>query len=919
MRIELPELCLVALVGASGSGKSTFAKTHFKATEVLSSDFFRGLVSDDETDQNATSAAFDSLYYIVRKRLEAGRLTVIDATNVQRKARNEVLRLAQEQNVLAAAIVFDMPQALCIERNRARPDRNFGPHVVQGHVQELRRSSKHLRKEGFRFVYTFSAPDEAANAEIVRTKLWNDKKDERGPFDIIGDVHGCYDELCTLLEKMAYTVDRAACAALPPENRRAIFLGDLCDRGPKNPEVLRLVMNMSEAGQVLCIPGNHDVKLLRKLRGADVKLSHGLDSTVSQLERESPEFIEKTIAFLDGLVSHYVLDRGRLVVSHAGLKEAWQGRSSGRVREFCLYGETTGETDEFGLPVRLNWAEEYRGKALVVYGHVPSREPRFLNNTVCIDTGCVFGGSLSAYRYPEAKVVSVEAAREYYAPVKPLDYDSNAVSGGISTRSAAMNGDTISAAAGSAGVRLETERSNILAPSFPGVENLPAIEDVLGRLNIQTRLHHNIVISEESSAAALEIMSHFSADPRWLIYLPPTMSPCKTSSLPEFLEHPAEAFEYYQKAGITQVVCEEKHMGSRAVIVLCHNQETARDRFGVQDGSPGIIYTRTGRHFFDPSSEAGTEIAILERLENVLGHSGFWEEFATDWVCLDTELMPWSAKARSLLLEQYAPVGRSGRDGLAASIAALKQALVIQERTREATEGSTLTPERPPDTSPAPSKNQGGGADMNIAAVLKQFEQRKEGIDGYTDAYRRYCWTVSSIEDYRIAPFHILATEGKVWNGENHLCHLETIRQYMTGGDPLFMATSHIVVDLHDEKSVTAATDWWLRLTGSGGEGMVVKPLDFIARRGAELLQPAVKCRGREYLRIIYGPEYTAPEKLERLRSRSLTKKRRLAQAEFALGMESLERFVRKEPFHRLHECVFAVLALENEVVDPRL
>jgi protein phosphatase len=901
-------LCVVALVGASGSGKSSFAKTRFKPTEVLSSDFFRGLVSDDETNQSATSAAFDSLYYIAGKRLEAGKLTVVDATNVQKKARDQVLRLAREQNVLAAAIVFDMPQSLCIERNKARPDRNFGPQVVQGHARELRRSIKHLRKEGFRFVYTFTTPDEAAEAEIVRTKLWNDKKDETGPFDIIGDVHGCYDELCALLEKMGYTVDRTAGTALPPANRRAVFLGDLCDRGPKNSETLRLVMNMTEAGGALCIPGNHEVKLLRKLRGADVQLTHGLDSTVTQLERESPEFIEKVKVFLDSLVSHYVLDRGRLVVSHAGLKEAWQGRSSGRVRSFCLYGETTGETDEFGLPVRLEWAGEYRGKALVVYGHVPSREPRFLNNTVCIDTGCVFGGSLSAYRYPEAEMVSVAAEREYYAPVKSLDYDSNAVS----SREASSS-DT-----GSGGSQPERNRANSASSPILGVENLPVIEDVLGRLNIQTRLHHNIIIDEESSAAALEIMSRFSADPRWLIYLPPTMSPCKTSTLPEFLEHPGEAFEYYRKAGIAQLVCEEKHMGSRAVIVLCRNQKTAAVRFGVQDGSQGIIYTRTGRHFFDPSdaaADAGTEHIILEHLRDVLGRTGFWEHFATDWVCLDTELMPWSAKARSLLLEQYAPVGRSGRDSLTASTAALRQALTVQESAKGSiTEKLTETP-------PASSRKPGGDppSDMNIATVLKQFEQRKEGIDRYTDAYRRYCWTVSSIEDYRIAPFHILATEGKVWNSENHLCHLETIRQYMTGSDPLFMATNHIVVDLHDEKSVTAATDWWLHLTGSGGEGMVVKPLDFIARRGAELLQPAVKCRGREYLRIIYGPEYTAPEKLERLRSRSLTKKRRLAQAEFALGMESLERFVRKEPFHRLHECVFAVLALENEVVDPRL
>jgi protein phosphatase len=913
---------------------------------VLSSDYFRGLVSDSETDQSASAAAFDSLFYIAAKRLEAGRLTVIDATNVQKKSRDQILHLAREQNVLAAAIVFDMPQSLCIERNKERPDRNFGPHVVQGHARELRRGIKHLRKEGFRYVYIFTDPDEAARAEILRTKLWNDKKDEAGPFDIIGDVHGCYDELRALLEKLGYRFDQAAGVALPPENRRAVFLGDLCDRGPENTEVLRLVMNMTEAGHALCVPGNHDVKLLRKLRGADVKLSHGLDITVSQLEQEGPEFAEKAAAFLDGLVSHYVLDRGRLVVSHAGLKESYQGRSSGRVREFCLYGETTGETDEFGLPVRLEWAGEYRGRALVVYGHVPSREPCFLNNTVCIDTGCVFGGRLSAYRYPEAEVVSVEAAREYYAPVKPLDY--NAAGAAVSSGSADGAAGSVEGAAGSvdspaapgSGLenRLEDRNDNNLegrnSAAFPGVENLPAIEDVLGRLDIQTRLRRSITITEEGGAAALEIMSRFSADPRWLIYLPPTMSPCKTSSLPEFLEHPREAFEYYKKAGAAQVVCEEKHMGSRAVIVLCRDSKAARGRFGVQDGSPGIIYTRTGRHFFDPAgvsafapAEAAAESLILERLQKVLDRSGFWEQFSTDWVCLDTELMPWSAKARSLLLEQYAPAGRAGRDGLAAGVAALREALSAQgPAAGSATEsppsapGELAAPPAAPGKQDAPEKRSGGPpVSMDIAATLERFEGRGEYLDRYTEAYRRYCWTVSSCEDYRVAPFHILATEGKVWNSETHLYHMEIIKRYMTGADPLFIATSHIAVNLNDENALTAATDWWLRLTGSGGEGMVVKPLDFIARHGAELLQPAVKCRGREYLRIIYGPEYAAPERLERLRSRSLAKKRRLALAEFALGMESLERFVRREPFHRLHECVFAVLALENETVDPRL
>jgi len=869
MKIEIPELCLVATVGASGSGKSSFAKKHFKATEVLSSDYFRGLVSDDENDQSATEAAFDSLYYIACKRLERGRLTVIDATSVQQFARKKIIDMARSHDVLPVAIVFDMPENLCIERNRTRVDRSVTPNVIRKHIRDLSKSLRNLQKEGFRYVHILHDQEEVDSVEIVRTKLWNDKRDESGPFDIIGDIHGCYDELTELLEKLQYVVDRKSQTAQPPSGRRAIFLGDLCDRGPANASVLHLVMNMVGSGTALCVPGNHDVKLLRKLRGNDVKLTHGLDLTVKEMEQEPQCFIDKTKEFLEGLVSHYVLDQGKLVVSHAGLCEKFQGRSSGRVRGFCLYGDTTGETDEFGLPVRLNWAEEYRGEALVVYGHIPSAQARSLNNTICIDTGCVFGGKLSAYRYPEGELIEVPAKREYYAPIKPLNYNAS-----ISANNC----------------------------------NEPDIADVLGKRRVSTRIYHEIAISEEASSFTLEIMSRFSANPRWLIYLPPTMSPSGTSKLDSFLEHPLEAFGYYKKHGVSKIICEEKHMGSRAVIVLCRNIETAKTRFGIDGDSlpenvPGIIYTRTGRHFF-AGAEKAYEQAILIRLQTALNNSGFWDAFSTDWVCLDTELMPWSAKARALILEQYAPTGTAGRNGLAKAVSALTSAKMSYNGSNI----SDITIES------------GTPGDMNLAQVLEDYQNRLDCLECYTEAYRRYCWSVSSVDDYRIAPFHILATEGKIWHDENHLRHLTVIRDYITSSnDPVFIATNHLTVDLNDDASVATAVDWWLNLTNSGGEGMVVKPLDFIAHEKNVLLQPAVKCRGREYLRIIYGPDYTTATHLDRLRKRSLHRKQELALEEFALGMESLERFVNKEPFYRVHECVFAVLALENESVDPRL
>ncbi len=236
----------------------------------------------------------------------------------------------------------------------------------------------------------------------------------------MGDIHGCHDELVELLEKLGYEPAEAGGPYRHAEGRRAVFLGDLVDRGPATPAVLRTVMAMTEAGHAICVPGNHEQKLVRALNGKNVQITHGLAESLSQLEEEPEEFRRQVADYLDGLVSHFVLDDRKLVVAHAGMREEMQGRASGTVRSFALYGETTGETDEFGLPVRYPWAEDYRGAAAVVYGHTPIPEPEWINNTICIDTGCVFGGALTALRYPERELVSVPARRTYYEPVKPF-------------------------------------------------------------------------------------------------------------------------------------------------------------------------------------------------------------------------------------------------------------------------------------------------------------------------------------------------------------------------------------------------------------------------------------------------------------------------------------------------------------------
>jgi polynucleotide kinase-phosphatase len=420
--LRIPENALVVLVGPAGSGKTTFAARHFRPTEVVSSDRCRAMVSDDEGDQSATPAAFALLNHIVRKRLERMRLTVIDATNVEREARRSLRRVARDHDVQAVAVVFDLPLALCLERNRARADRTVLDEVVREQAEHLRRSLPTLEREGFHRVWVLRAPAEVETVRLERQRLAVDRREERGPFDVVGDVHGCFDELAALLARLGWEVgeEEGRFRVRHPQGRRLVFLGDLVDRGPAVPRVLNLVMDAVEAGSALCVAGNHDVKLLRALRGRNVRVSHGLAESLAQLGRETPPARARVAAFLEGLPSHYVLDEGRLVVAHAGLKEEYHGRVSERVREFALYGETTGETDAYGLPVRCDWAASYGGEATVVYGHTPVLDPAWQNRTINIDTGCVFGGRLTALRYPEGELVDVEAARVYYQPVKPL-------------------------------------------------------------------------------------------------------------------------------------------------------------------------------------------------------------------------------------------------------------------------------------------------------------------------------------------------------------------------------------------------------------------------------------------------------------------------------------------------------------------
>ncbi|RBY94136.1 polynucleotide kinase-phosphatase [Blastococcus sp. TBT05-19] len=837
--VVVPDLCLVVLIGVSGSGKSTFARRHFAATQVLSSDVCRGLVADDENDQSATPEAFALLHHIAGVRLRGGRLTVVDATNVKAEDRASLVRLAREHDVLPVAIVLDVPEGECLARNAERPDRDIAAGVIRRQRADLRRGLRGLAREGFRKVHVLDGTEEIDRAVITYEKQYNDRREDTGPFDVIGDVHGCRAELEELLGELGYELRRdergRPVDAEHPAGRRAVFVGDLVDRGPDAPGVLRLVMGMVGAGHALCVPGNHENKLVRALRGRNVQITHGLERTLAQLETEDADFRREVEEFCHGLVSHYVLDGGALVVAHAGLKESLQGRSSARVRSFALYGETTGETDEFGLPVRYPWATEYRGRAMVLYGHTPVPTPEWVNNTLCLDTGCVFGGRLTALRYPERELVSVPAAQTYYEPARPFLPEGDAAPAAVPGR-----------------------RDDVLD-----------VDDVLGKRVVETSLAGRVTVREENAAAAIEVMSRFAVAPEQLVYLPPTMSPSATSTRPGLLEHPAEAFAYYRGEGVAEVVCQEKHMGSRAVALV------------RRDGS-GVLHTRTGRSFFGADLTA----AFLTRLSTAAEKAGLFEELGTDRLLLDAELLPWSAKAGDLIRNQYAAVGAAARTALPAAVDALRQA---------------------------------ADRGLDVRELLDRQERRVADAGAFTEVYRRYCWPTEGLDGVSFAPFQLLATAGATHSDRPHAWHLALADRLAAADPELVRGTRSLSVDVTDPTSEAAATAWWEEMTAQGGEGMVVKPAANLTRGRRGVVQPGLKVRGREYLRLIYGLDYTEPQHLERLRERSLGRKRGLALREYALGIEALERLARGEPAWRVHECVFAVLALESEPVDPRL
>jgi polynucleotide kinase-phosphatase len=880
--IKLKHNEILILSGTSSSGKSTLASAHFKSSQVLSSDFFRTMVSDEsvtkkmpekvDVDQDyerferiifqeykkISEDAFDLLKETLKKRAKNNRLTVIDATSLYAEDIQAYAKIAKENHVPISIVFLNIPYKQVIE-NDAKRENARGNQRIKRQQQLLKRlmnQKKSLDKAGIREIYDIQSLD---NVHIEIENPQNIISIDKG-IDIIGDGHGLLQTRIQLFKKAGYVLGEDGLFR-HPNGRKIVYVNDETSRGFLSSDEIKygrypsiaMMVSMKEhveANLAYAVDSNHNYKIWRWLEGRNVTLAHGDEKVEEEFEAFAQEFgEEKTLllkkelaAFLKSLPSHVIIeDRGfhRAVVTHAGIKDDMIGKFSREIRDFCRFGPTDGLEDS-GKPKRLDWTKEHKNGQLIIWGHEPHPNVTLENDTINVDTGGFCGHYLSMLRYPEMDILQ----------------EKNDIS------------------------FVEDENNPILKQKKKRFE-FPNLSRLLYGFDLQTSFG-TFRAGAKNVQSVIESVSTRMAPFEEVFYVPPTMSPTpKTSSLDDFLEHPQEAFDYYKNQGITRLVCEKKHMGSRAYITLFKNKQVGERYFNRP--SLGSILSRNNIKFFKKEEE---EIVLTKLNEDL---QPYFDEMNTDLLVIDAEILPWNLKASGLITKQY---------GLTSNAAIHKRKTHV-ERLLSFQETRSI----------------------NIQDEIDQAKHLLENAEKFHKAFTYYCWDndVRKLEGIKIAPFHILAFSHKTNFDENHVWHMvQGIR--LAELSDLMMQTEHKVLDLNDEHAVKEITRWWLEMTAEGHEGMVIKPLDFISyNQHEDIIQPAIKVRGREYLRIIYGMDYLDEENLSIIKKRSASKKMKNALNEFKLSMESIQRFIDQESISRIHECVVASLSYENEKLDPRL
>ncbi|HBW38451.1 polynucleotide kinase-phosphatase [Desulfosporosinus sp. BICA1-9] len=865
-QIAFPHAGIVLLVGPSNSGKSSLLnylveQSILLGSEIVSSDQFRVLVSDtdfidygkpskDEQEvlfakyQQISEKAFESMFALINIRCALGKLTVVDATHLWPEDRKKSIDIANKNHVPVMAIVLDVPEKKLLERDAQR-ELPRGRDRIKKQVRTFKNNLRSLKTEGFAVLYSLN---DVELEQCTFVRLFNPIVKEVGAgLDFIGDIHGCYSEYLELLDKLGYLQNEEG-LYVHPEGRKLVSVGDILGRGPQSIECLKFFINHVEKELAYMVDSNHGWKIARWLSGRNVELAHGDEIVAAEFEnlekgqgKEAAEqFKEKVKNFLLTAPSNLVFLKHRvgvIVATHAGIRDSYIGKQSKRISDFCRYGDTDG-ADDAGKPIRKDWFVHHQSGEIIVWGHDPRPLPQVINNTINIDQGVVFGGRLTAYRYPQKTFVSVVAHEDYANDPESF---------------------------------LQKWKKERFSP--------PNIQSFLNGFSVSTEVYGDIRIQEEFVKSSIEEVSHYTVPIEELVYIPPTMSPTTDPSPQlDYLEHPKEAFEYYRKQGITTMVVEKKHMGSRAILLLFKDADTAVNYVG--NPTLGTIYTRTGRAFFD---RAMTQ-TVLGQLNNDLNRAQYFTKNKTDFVLLDAEILPWNLKAKELISAQYAHVSE---------VAIMDRQRMLDKLQEAERNGWEVNP------------------------WLEEFKSKLESAEVFRAVFQKYCWDTQGIEGIKIAAFHVLAYSKRTNFDQPHLWHMEQGRELVQISD-LFIETEYKVVK--DEASEKEAIRWWQEITEDGHEGFVVKPETYIARNNkGRLIQPAIKVRGRNYLHIIYGIDYLQSKNLARLKQRNVSRKQRHALMEFALGIEGVKRFVDKEPVERVHECVLATLALEAEPVDPRL
>lgn len=859
MQLILPQGAIVLCIGPSNSGKTTLlekliAEQQLLHSEVVSSDTYRELVSDiqyidfstvapEDQDvlyedyQQLSAEAFHVLHEVVASRAKLNKVTFVDATHLRQAERAKYMEIAKKHHVPIIALVFDLPKEEILKRDKQRLQPR-GKKRLEQQFKTFQYELRHLKKEPFTKIYTWRDEE----LEIVRQASPH-LLDVGAGFDVIGDIHGCFDEMMALIHKLGY--EKQDELYIHPQGRRLISAGDIMSRGPKSIDTMLFWLRQIEAGVSFMIDSNHGWKIARWLQGQKVTLQHGDEFVAQEFEqyekdhgKEAAEALKKRFAdMLLAAPSHYILTQNNVrkaAVTHAGILDRYIGKESKRIRDFCRYGDVQG-MDEQGKPVRGDWFMDHKTSELIIWGHEPKLKPFKANRTINIDQGVVFGGQLTAFRYPEESFTAVDAQHNY---------------------------------AGNEGNPLIEAKNKRFAP--------PQAKHFINGFTVHTAAGEDIAIPKEKALAAMDTFSHHTLPIEQVVYIPPTMSPTpQTSALADYLEHPAEAFAYYKKHGVTQMIAEKKHMGSRAVIFIAKNEQVTKELLHTE--ALGVITTRTGRAFF----EEDLQQEVLQAIHQELTSKNYFEQFQTDYVLMDAEILPWNLKAHSLIDRQYANVAEQ---------AFMDRQLLLNKLQKT--------------------------ANVDVADWVEEYAHKLKNAARFDAVYQNYCWPTNDLQGIQIAPFHILAHSQTTHFDKPHTWHME-MNRLLAENSTLFLATEYRLIETEEQEQEVIT--WWQDMTELGHEGIVIKPLHFIEKRKGKLLQPAIKVRGREYLRIIYGMDYTDETQLKALKKRNPSRKMRNALQEFSLGIEGIERFVQQESSARVHECALAVLALESEPVDPRL